>query len=146
MSLDVYLKAVRPAEVFSANITHNLGAMAEAAGIYRHLWRPEEVGVPPLPGGLDPTAAQVYADWLEENGEPGAAAKLRGAFPLGAATARALVAPLREGLARLGADPEPFRRFNPRNGWGSYEDLLQFVGEYLAACEKHPDAGVSVSR
>ena len=28
-------------EVFSANITHNLGAMAEAAGIYNALWRPE---------------------------------------------------------------------------------------------------------
>lgn len=30
---------------FSSNITHNLGVMAEAAGIYRHLWRPEEVGI-----------------------------------------------------------------------------------------------------
>jgi hypothetical protein len=30
---------------FSANITHNLGGMAEAAGIYKHLWRPEEIGI-----------------------------------------------------------------------------------------------------
>lgn len=45
MSLDVHLEAVRPTEVYWANITHNLGAMAEAAGIYKHLWRPEEVGV-----------------------------------------------------------------------------------------------------
>ncbi len=30
---------------YSANITHNLGAMAEEAGIYRHLWRPEEIGI-----------------------------------------------------------------------------------------------------
>lgn len=30
---------------FSANITHNLGKMAEAAGIYKHLWRPEEIGI-----------------------------------------------------------------------------------------------------
>lgn len=27
------------------NITHNLGQMAEAAGIYKHLWRPDEIGV-----------------------------------------------------------------------------------------------------
>jgi hypothetical protein len=34
MSLDVYLIAARPTNVYSANITHNLNKMAEAAGIY----------------------------------------------------------------------------------------------------------------
>lgn len=32
-------------EVFSYNITHNLGPMAAAAGIYEALWRPEEIDV-----------------------------------------------------------------------------------------------------
>ena len=45
MGLDVTLTKVMPTEVFSANITHNLNDMAEAAGIYKHLWRPEEIGV-----------------------------------------------------------------------------------------------------
>ena len=45
MSLDVYLNAVRPTEVYSANITHNLGSMAREAGIYEALWRPEEIGI-----------------------------------------------------------------------------------------------------
>lgn len=31
--------------VFTANITHNLGKMAEEAGIYECLWRPEEVNI-----------------------------------------------------------------------------------------------------
>jgi hypothetical protein len=31
--------------LFSSNITHNLGDMAEEAGIYKHLWRPEELGI-----------------------------------------------------------------------------------------------------
>ena len=60
MSLDVWLTAVRPTEVYSANITHNLGKMAEAAGIYKYLWRPEEIGIthagdliPALEGGLE---------------------------------------------------------------------------------------------
>ena len=46
--------------VYSANITHNLGAMAQEAGIYYPLWRPEEVGITeadqliaPLQAGLD---------------------------------------------------------------------------------------------
>ena len=33
------------AGVYSANITHNLGKMADAAGIYKALWRPEEIGI-----------------------------------------------------------------------------------------------------
>lgn len=56
MSLDVRLKKPRPcehcagtgteqAEVYSANITHNLNRMAQEAGIYEALWRPEEVGI-----------------------------------------------------------------------------------------------------
>lgn len=32
-------------EVYWANITHNLCGMAEVAGIYKHLWRPEEIGI-----------------------------------------------------------------------------------------------------
>jgi hypothetical protein len=45
VSLDVTLIAVRPTDVYSSNITHNLGRMAEEAGIYKHLWRPEEIGI-----------------------------------------------------------------------------------------------------
>src|SRR5687768_13133581 len=32
-------------ELYWANITHNLGAMADAAGIFNCLWRPEEEGI-----------------------------------------------------------------------------------------------------
>lgn len=35
----------QPTEIYSANITHNLGAMAKAAGIYEHLWLPDEVNI-----------------------------------------------------------------------------------------------------
>jgi len=45
MSLDVTLTKVMPTTVFSSNITHNLGGMAAAAGIYDALWRPEETGI-----------------------------------------------------------------------------------------------------
>ena len=45
MSLDVYLTATRPTEVYEANITHNLTKMAAEAGIYEALWRPEEIGI-----------------------------------------------------------------------------------------------------
>lgn len=60
MSLDVYLREVRLTTIYDANITHNLNKMAEEAGIYEHLWRPEEIGVTkaqqliaPLRAGLE---------------------------------------------------------------------------------------------
>lgn len=45
MSLDFYLVEDRPCDVFDANITHNLTKMAYAAGLYKPLWRPEELGI-----------------------------------------------------------------------------------------------------
>lgn len=107
MSLDVYLKAVRPTTIYSANITHNLNQMASAAGIYKHLWRPEELGIK---------------------------------------TARELIEPLRAGLALLKSDEPRFRTHDAPNGWGRYPHLVEFVTEYLAACEENPDAEIEVSR
>ncbi len=45
MSLDFTLTRTQPVQVYDCNITHNLGAMAAAAGIYGCLWRPEENGI-----------------------------------------------------------------------------------------------------
>jgi len=41
-------------EVYSANITHNLTSMAHEAGIYKCLWRPEEVGITKAEQLIDP--------------------------------------------------------------------------------------------
>ena len=77
MSLDVTLTANRPTVVFDWNITHNLTKMASEAGIYKALWRPEEIGitkaeqlVKPLTDGLallrsDP---ERFEEFNPENG------------------------------------------------------------------------------
>jgi hypothetical protein len=39
----VHQRTVR-SELYWANITHNLNRMADEAGIYKALWRPEEIG------------------------------------------------------------------------------------------------------
>jgi len=52
-------------QLYDANITHNLGRMAEAAGIYKHLWRPEELGITKaseLIGPLTDGIEQLEAD------------------------------------------------------------------------------------
>lgn len=94
-------------EVFWRNITHNLNTMADMAGLYECVWRPDEHGMK---------------------------------------FARDLIDPMRAGLERLKADPDYYRTFNPFNGWGDYEGLVDFVEKYLDACERYPDAEVSVSR
>lgn len=46
MSLDIYFHYENDGNkitVFDRNITHNLNKMADEAGIYKALWRPEEI-------------------------------------------------------------------------------------------------------
>ena len=93
--------------VFSANITHNLGKMADKSGIYYHLWRPEEKGY-------------VYA--------------------------QDIVGGLEEGLKKLKDTPAYYKEFDSPNGWGVYENLVEFVEEYLVACKKFPQAKIEVDR
>lgn len=62
---------------FDANITHNLGKMAAEAGIYKHMWRPEELGltkahelIVPIEAGLLAMKAnpEFYKEHDDENG------------------------------------------------------------------------------
>lgn len=122
MSLDVYLSSVKlvtktcphcgseykeTEELFNLNITHNLGEMADQAGLYLCLWEP---------GKIDITCAAE------------------------------LIEPLKGGLRLLKKDPDHFKQFNPENGWGNYENLVEFVEKYLQACEENPNAQITVSR
>lgn len=93
--------------VYSGNITHNLTEMADAAGLYGYLWRPDENGI---------------------------------------TTTSQLAEPLSVGLAALKSEPNKYIRFNPKNGWGSYDVLVNFVRTYLEACKRYPNATVSVWR
>lgn len=93
--------------VYKANITHNLGRMADEAGLYQALWRPDENSY---------EYAYQIIDVLET------------------------------GLARLQSDPDHFKQFNPKNGWGDYDGLVMFVQRYLNACKQYPAAKVSASR
>lgn len=54
MSLDFYLEGTNGVQLFSANITHNLNKMADVAGIYDVLWRPDENGITTAIQCVDP--------------------------------------------------------------------------------------------
>ncbi len=53
---------------------------------------------------------------------------------------------LDEGFNILLSSPEEYKRYNPENGWGSYEGLVNFVYNYRNACWDNPDAELRVSR
>ena len=61
-------------------------------------------------------------------------------------TARDLEPYLAAGVLKLKANQELCLQYSPKNGWGTYEDLLKFVESYLAACKEYPDAIVKVYR
>ena len=65
---------------------------------------------------------------------------------IGAKKATDIIKPLRIGLAALCEAPDYFRTFDSPNGWGQYRHLVQFVEEYLGACEASPEARIVVSR
>ena len=65
---------------------------------------------------------------------------------LGITHAHQLLQPLQEGLLRLVSDPARFQQFDPENGWGAYEELVEFTRQYHAACLLYPDAEVRTRR
>jgi len=61
-------------------------------------------------------------------------------------TAEQIIPILKAGLALLQSDSVALKAFNPENGWGDYDGLVEFVADYLAACEEFPEATIYVSR
>lgn len=52
---------------------------------------------------------------------------------------------LKEGVNLLHSYPDFYKQFNPANGWGSHDALIQFLINYIGACEKYPDAKIKTS-
>ena len=122
MSLDIWFtlpmdtgNEVVKNEVFSANITSNLGNMANKADFYDALWHLEYT-----PKGF----------WTE-----------KGKITF----ANELSPYLEHGLNQLKTYPEFFKQFNSANGWGMYEHFVPWLEELLEACKKYPIAEVHVS-
>jgi len=113
--------------IYSANITHNLGVMADKAGIYEALWRPHR-----LKEGYNIPEDDHKSEWEFEDNQ--------------ITKADEIIYLLEKGLADLKARPEYFETFNSSNGWGMYKNFVPFVEKYLEACKEYPDAIVEVDR
>jgi hypothetical protein len=57
-----------------------------------------------------------------------------------------IVDSLHEGMVALITDPDHYRKFNPENGWGTYEGLVEFVKNYYQGCIENMQAELWISR
>lgn len=65
---------------------------------------------------------------------------------IGITKAKELIEPLKKGLADMKARPDHYKKFDAKNGWGTYDDFVPWIERYLSACEEYPEASVEVSR
>ncbi|CAH9013905.1 conserved hypothetical protein [Vibrio phage 249E41-1] len=71
---------------------------------------------------------------------------LDGAFNYKECFASDLIEPIKEGLKELKSNPIKYKQFNAPNGWGKYENLVNFASEFLKACKTHPKTKVWISK
>lgn len=113
-------------ELFSANITHNLGKMAGKAGIYEALWRPYRLDSRFVP------MEDYRQEWEFEDNT--------------VIKAKDISWIIEKGLKDLEARPDYFKKFDSPNGWGLYVHFVPFVKNYLNALKRYPEATVKTSR
>lgn len=65
---------------------------------------------------------------------------------IGITTAEELIQPLTDGLAYLNEHTAELRELEPVNGWGTVENLIDFVTRYRDACVANPTGAVEVSK
>ncbi len=113
--------------VYDANITHNLGKMAQEAEIYEALWRPY----------------RLKEDFIKDQDYYIKEMEFEESCVI---IAKDIIQILEVGLINLKARPQYFEQFNSPNGWGKYEYFVPFVQKYLEACKEYPEAIIKISR
>ena len=150
MSLVVYLKTKEPfpREPSSGIFIREGGRQFE---ISQEEWDRRNPGREPAISTPPKETNILYTDNITHNLTP-MASEARLYRPLwrpeeiGIGRASGLIKPLAGGLDRLYSDPDRYKALNPPSGWGSYEVFVEFVTNYLAACQAHPEAAVEVWR
>lgn len=145
MSLDVYLKLEGQKTIRSGIFIRENGQTKE---ISHQEWDEKFPDREPLMASL---GDYVYSNNITHNlYKMATEANLYNALwepeNIPAVIAEDLIPYLVEGLKNLYANRTFLEIFNPSNGWGNYEILVDFTESYLLACIKYPKAKVEVSR
>jgi hypothetical protein len=147
MSLDIYLSTPTPTVKIGTGVFVRDGGSNRELSVaeVKERWPESDVVESEF------QTEEVYCANITHNlGEMASAAELY--YPLwrpeeiNITKAKQLIVPLAKGLESLIEKPDYYKTFNPENGWGLYDGLLNLVENYLKACIDNPDADVSVSR
>ena len=117
----------RKEDLYGANITHNLGDMADAAGLYEALWRPHR-----LKEGYNIPEKDYDAEYKFEEENP--------------VKAHEIISIIEKGLEDMIARPKHYEKFNSKNGWGMYHNFVPWIEEYLQALKEYPESFVECDR
>ena len=126
MSLTIYLLDNNGKLIWSKNITHNLNKMAEAAGLYEALWCPYRL-------------SNQYSSFMTYEEEMSLENRLQ-------IKAKDIYDYVKKGHRELTENPEKYTKYNPLNGWGSYETLVEFVFDYMTVLFLYPEAIIKCER
>ena len=145
MSLDVYL--IKPPEQRHTKI------LIRENGIRRELTYTEfleKFPDTPLDNGWDDDEEYYSGNITHNLTKMAAAAGIYGAVwrpeENDITTAKQLIPILTEGLTRLKSDPDRYKIFDDPHHWGTYDQFVLFLTDYLNACLEHPEAVIEVSR
>lgn len=61
-------------------------------------------------------------------------------------TANQAIKYLEKGLKYLKQNKNQLKKYEPENGWGTYDNLVEFVAEYLSNCRQYPDSQIYITR
>lgn len=105
---------------WSANITHNLGRMAEHIPVR-------------LEGGIETTL--YYICWRPE--------EIRPTIKVNTDT---ILESLIQGITYMLTHRKELLEYESPNGWGTYNGFMKFLLNYKQACEDNPNCEIEVSR
>lgn len=57
-----------------------------------------------------------------------------------------IVESLKLGYKKMLNNPDKYKALEPDNGWGNYQNALDFLDSVIKHCEEHPDATIRISK
>ena len=147
MSLDVYISELVKDENnedtmvthYEANITHNLNKMAMECGLYEPIWRPYLLFKNELNAYLEEKQDEFPNDFNPKAYEY----RFESTFQI---LAKQITLAVENGLVNLIDNKEELLKYEPENGWGTYNNLVEFTTKYLAKLKQFPDCIIIVDR
>lgn len=110
---------VEETDTWWANVTHNMGKMARAI---------------PVSSNNENASATLYDYvWRPDEQEE-------------KVDTTVMLRVLTEGIGYMISHRKDLLKFNPENGWGSYDSFLHWLIDYKNICEDHPECEVIASR